>query len=633
MIALKLIIGVGICLALFAIPVFTQSSTKPKVSIDKSAGKTNLVAKAEAERIRRARHEQARSLLLTLGNDARRFSNQTLRARTLARVADALWDVDDEQGRILFREAWKAAETADQDKQKRLNLRAEVLKLIATRDHLLAEELLKKLKADEDEREAKAESSSENNVPSRNKLWELPEALEKRLTLAEDLLNAGDIERALQFADPVLGNVTISTVDFLALLRGKNPAAADQRYAAMLANTSGNALADANMISVLSSYIFTPQTYFIFNDIGTYDVMTVTSPFSAASVSPQLRLSFFQTASSVLLRPQSSSEQGQNTDEAVIKYMVLKQLIPLFERYAPRELTDGVRGQLEILSPLINDSVRKSENEWRQQGISPEKQFSASQEQHLMEQIERAKTSDERDDLYFKLALLTLKKDDLKARDIVGKIEESEFRKRAQGWVDTNLAISAIRKKKIEMALELSRNGDLTHIQRVWLLTQAAKLLAKTDRDKASLLINDATAEARRIEAGTLDKPRGLLAVANALLMIEPSRKWEATFDAIKAANSTKDFTGSGGGLVLQFSSRVLISRGMEAVPDFDIEGIFGKLAKDDFDEAVQLAVNFQGEASRTNAIIAVTRSVLSEKNVSVPKPKDVTLKSNKSVL
>ncbi len=68
------------------------------------------------------------------------------------------------------------------------------------------------------------------------------------------------------------------------------------------------------------------------------------------------------------------------------------------------------------------------------------------------------------------------------------------------------------------------------------------------------------------------------------------------------------------------FKSR--ISRGMEDVPNFDIEGIFGKLANDDYDQAVQLAVSFQGEASRANAIIAVVRSVLNEKSVSVKQSK-----------
>ena len=56
----------------------------------------------------------------------------------------------------------------------------------------------------------------------------------------------------------------------------------------------------------------------------------------------------------------------------------------------------------------------------------------------------------------------------------------------------------------------------------------------------------------------------------------------------------------------------------MEANPDFDIQGVFGKLANDDFDRVVELARGFQGEAPRANAI---ARAVLNEKSAPVPMP------------
>jgi hypothetical protein len=613
---LTIIVGVG--LLLLAHPASAQSpAVKPKAALNNAADRDKAGATAEADRIRKERQSQARSLLFSLGSDARSFRDQTLRARSLAKIADALWSVDAEQGHTFFREAWEAAETADRESQERLNLRGEVLKLAAKRDRLLAEEFLRKQKADQ--QETKAE-------PSENNLWG-PEASEKRLGLAKELLSTGDIKRALQFADPVLGTATISTLEFLTQLREKDPAAADQRYAAMLANTGGNMLADANTISLLSSYIFTPHTYVYFDTEGGPSYSMMRSSFPPASVAPQLRLAFFQTASGVLLRPQPPAEQDHSTTGIAGKYMVLKRLMPLFEQDAPKEITAAMRGQFESLNTLVSDGVRQSENEWVQKGISPEKQLLADQENSLLDQIERAKTSDERDDLYFKLALLALSKDDLKARDYVSKIDESGFRKQAQSWVDWGLAVRAIEKKKIEAALELARSVELTHIQRVWILTQAAKLLAKTEHDKALSLLDDATSEARHIEGVDLDRPRGLLAIANALKLIEPSRVWEAVLDAVKAANSTEGFTGEDGVLTLHVNSKSQIMNRTDGVPDFDIEGIFGKLANSDYDRAVQLARGFQGEAPRTNATIAIARAVLNEKSAPVPTPQPATKK------
>lgn len=139
--------------------------------------------------------------------------------------------------------------------------------------------------------------------------------------------------------------------------------------------------------------------------------------------------------------------------------------------------------------------------------------------------------------------------------------------------------------------------------------------MAKTDRDKALSLLDDATTEARRIEGSDLDRPRALLSIANALILIEPSRAWDAVFDAVKAANATEGFTGEDGVLRMRINSKSRISSKTESVADFDVGGIFGMLANNDDDRAIQLARGFQGEAPRANATIAIAKAMLDEKN------------------
>jgi hypothetical protein len=217
------------------------------------------------------------------------------------------------------------------------------------------------------------------------------------------------------------------------------------------------------------------------------------------------------------------------------------------------------------------------------------------------------------------LAQMLMGKDDLRARDFVGKIDESEFRKSAQAYIDVSLATHSIRRKKIDLALELVQKGELTHIQRVWLLTQLAKLMVKTDRDRALALLEDAVSETRRIEPLDPDRPRALLAVANALRLVEPARAFDSVFEAVKAANSAEGFTGEDGNLNIVFQTKSFSSASDNPEPDFDIKGVFGLLGKDDYDRAVELARGFQGEAPRAAATIAIARAVLEEKT---PTPK-----------
>jgi hypothetical protein len=633
----ELSVTVALSLLLLSPRAFPQQpSVKPKATPKNVSSREKSEAKLEAERLRKERQAQARSLLVSLASDARSFRDQVVRARSLARIADALWDIDAEQSRTLFRKAWEAAETANRESRERFNvrdglvtikpedvnaatisslvstpdIRKEVLRLVAQRDRALSEEFLEKLK------ETQPETKSDN---ANRSLWSLPDALEQRLRLAETLLRDGNTERALQLADPVLGQVTISTVSFLTLLREKDSAAADSRYGAMLAGTSNSMIADANTVSVLSSYLFTPNAYVVFTPEGGASSTGMPS-MVPVNVSPQLRQAFFQTASAVLLRPQPPPDQDQGTAGISGTYLVVKRLLPLFEQYAPADFTASMRSQFEALKSLVNDDVRRSETDSLQKEITQE-EGAADREESLLDEVERAKTSDDRDQLYYRLALLALKKGDLKARDYVDKIEESDFRKQARAWVDWELATGAIAKKKTDLALEINRTGELTHIQRVWILTQAAKLLAKTDRTKASSLVDAATAEARRIDGGDLDRPRALFAVANALRIVEPARVSEAIFEAVKAANSTDGFTGEGGMVTQTMSAKGMINVNPQKVPEFDIAEIFGALASDDYDRAVELARGFQGEAPRANATIAIARSVLNLKDALAPVP------------
>ncbi len=278
---------------LLSLIVFAGSAPAQIAPQRQQVSASDAARKAEADRVAKQRRAQARSLLLSLASDARSFHDQTVRARTLARIADALWDTDVQRARELFRKAWEAAGNADQEtvrkreediqRQKSLtgggyaipsypNVRGDLLRLAARRDRELAEEFLQSLKADQ-----QLDVNRED----------------QRLTLARDLLGTGDSERALQIAGSELSTINVLTVDFLSWLREKNAAAADERFATMIDTAARNVLSDANTVSLLSSYLFTPHAYVTFNGGGmSYSMMGSGPP--PANVPPALRLRFFR---------------------------------------------------------------------------------------------------------------------------------------------------------------------------------------------------------------------------------------------------------------------------------------------------------------------------------------------------
>jgi hypothetical protein len=606
-----------------------QPATQPNET--KTVPAKNLVSKAkpaadpEAERILRERRAQAQSLLISLAADAGSYNDQKLRARTQARIADVLWDADHERARTLFRKAWDAAEIVDQEGLRQMqedirqqqaktgnsavqgppNVRGEVLRLAARRDRALGEEFLTKLKVE------KAREATEATDKAKANPFDTPEGLSQRLSLARQLL-ATDVERALQFADPALGIITREGIDFLSYLREKDAAAADRRYVAMLANAANNLQSDANTVSLLSSYLFTPHVFVTFNGGGA-STMQTSRDGEPVVVTPELRTAFFRMAAGILLRPQAPPEQDQTSAGLQGKYLMIKRLLPLFEQYAPKDMTDAMRAQMDALGTAVPEDLRQRDDDTVREGIRPQ-QTNEDREKALLDQIDHAKTSEERDGLYLQLANMFAQNGDLRARDYVDKIEDSEMRKQVRAFIDATMTIRALDKKDVDGVLELVRTGELTHMQKAWALAAAGKLLAKPDHEKSLVVIDEAATEARRIDGSDPDRPRALMAVANALLVSERGKSWDATYDAIKAANSAEGFTGEDGALRIRLQTKSMTSMRMSSAQDFDVSGIFGELAKEDYNRTVELARGFEREAPRASAVIAIARAVLEEK-------------------
>lgn len=613
--------AVALLVLTFVTVVFGQAKDpKQPVATKNPPAKTAAITDAAAA-VLRERRDRARSLLIALSSDARTFNDQTLRARSLARIADALWRVDPEQGRLMFRKAWEAAEVADQESDRKLqdeirqqqarignkgyaislppNVRREVLGLAARHDKALGEEFLEKFKAQ------RAESGTNPNP--------LSNALSQRLSVAMELMRTGDVERALEFAEPTLTIVDRETLNFLTYLRERNAVAADARYRAMLTSAATNPQSDANTVSLLSSYIFTPHLYVTFSGSGT-STSQMNSEIKPADVTPDLRNAFFQSAASILLRPLPQPGQPDTSSSGLDgKFLVIKRLMPLFEQYASAEMVESLRAHLNALNSLVTENTRRRDDEWINKGVKPDKP-EVDREQALLDRIDRARNSTERDSLYIQLAGMAASQADMKAREYASKVEDTEIRKQVVAFFDASLAMNSVQKKLTDQALELVAKGELTHLMKAWVLTECVKLIAKTDHTRATDLVEEAAAEAHRIDVSDVNSPKALIAVAYAFKVIDAKRVWDATFDAVKAANSAEGFSGEDGEFVLKFQSKNSSSVQNNDVPEFDLEGIFRDLADQDYDRAVELARGFQGEGPRAVATIAIARAVLEPK-------------------
>ncbi len=569
------------------------------------------------------RRSVALSLLQSLAIEARSYRDEPLRARVQARVADALWDQDQETARSLFRRAWDVAEAVETDTpntgssgpgrlaanrpaRPRTNLRREIVQLAARRDHALGEEFLAKLTAKE------AAGRTNDRTSDRPELSTAEIA--ERLRLANGFLESDNVERALQFADPALLRANTGTITFLVELRAKNANAADQRFAALLALAAADPTSDANTVSLLTSYAFTPSIYLVVSPTG-FPSSNSFLPRPAPDLAPALRNSFFRVAANILLRPFAQIDQSSAGRAGT--YFIATRLLPLFQQFAP-ELAPSISAQLAALGPEAARATanagdrsinRGMSNDGRQDGIDDE----------LKDRLDRAKGSDERDRAYAFAAIRAAEDGDARARDFVDKIEDLDTRNGLRTYVDYFFIRSLLTKKRVDEALLLIRKTDLPHTLRAHFITQAAAIVSDKDRMRAMGLLDEALTEARRIDAGTPERAFCLVALLAQFSKLDKARAWELMSETVKAANAVADFTGEDGRTSQTLEGKFSIRMGTELATATDLPNIFVSLAEDNFYQAVDAGKTFSGDAPRALVTIAVARAVLESKPAKLP--------------
>ena len=565
------------------------------------------------------------SLVTTLADDARSFKDMTRRARVQARAADVLWDTDPERARELFRRAWEAAETVDQEADKKRaeemkrmetarepavvrggpSLRSEVLRLAAKRDRQLGEEFLKAL--DEVAEKTRSEAAADQRRNSGG-----PLGASQRLQLARRLVQDGEVERALEFATPALDAVNIDTIFFLSALREKNAQLADAAYTSLLARAARDPNSDANTVSGLSSYLFTPFLYITFLRNGGANQNQSSDATPAPAVDAALRNNFFKVAFQILMQPLPAVDQDRTSSGATGKYLLIKRVLPLFEQYAP-DMAPGLRTQMTALASSVPPAFQQGENRAVSRGILPDSE-EGDPYQRMQERLDHATRSEDRDAIYADYAVALIEDGDPRGRELIDKIENTELRKSVKAYTDFALTDAAIRKKDAAEAVRLVKNGDLTSIQKVWALTAAAKLLVATERSRALDILEQALVEARRIDGSDPDRAKALTGVAVGFGELDLVRAWEILGEVVKAANGAEGFTGEDSRISSRLQTKFMVVMNGASAVDFDLLALFRHLARADLLRAIQVAKTFTGEAPRAVATLAIARSVLEKR-------------------
>jgi hypothetical protein len=131
----------------------------------------------------------------------------------------------------------------------------------------------------------------------------------------------------------------------------------------------------------------------------------------------------------------------------------------------------------------------------------------------------------------------------------------------------------------------------------------------RSDRTWALELLEEALAEARRIDDDDANRALLITGLATQFLAADIIRSWEVAAEAVKAANAAEGFSGEAEGL-----SIVLVTSSGLKMMDLDTSDLnLSVLTKQDPTRASDLAKSFKYEAPRAIATLAVASAVMTK--------------------
>jgi len=541
--------------------------------------------------------------LRALVETVRRFRSSEAQARVQAKLADALWAVDEPLARQLFEEAFTATSRIEDDpkegshavREQRYRLRQEIVRRAARHDPALARQLLARL-------------SEERDLV--DPLRPVSERARHRLVSALDLLRENPEQAIRMVSESLDEGISDVTLAFLGELRKRDVQQADRLFERALRSAVRRAPPNLNELLLLGSYLFTEGMRISFSTIAGRPAMNVTPGLFAREVgSPRLIRLYLDVVFNVIALAAFAPAHPLTPYESGLIAAAIRQLLPFYERYEP-ERALFLLGVLSQLAPRLPEPIRVQE----ETPLSESEQLTAA-----LERARKETHPERRDRQYLQIAyaLYTQEKYEA-AREVAEKIGDPEARRKTISILET-----ALWRDRIARGIEPPdvRSLRLDLVQESLLIVEwAMALLQKTRTDEAKLLLHGQIA---RVLAERREREFQWLALAGLLGAMRRADAEEALSllaGLVRALDRLPRTPLPEAPRIEDEQTHVLypISIGAYRIPfliplreEFRLEKVVEELARANFETTLGWMHQIQTEDVRASLIIAACRAVL----------------------
>jgi hypothetical protein len=472
-----------------------------------SAQKTGTKSSASNENSKTIQgHLLARivDVLSSTADEAKKWDDKGIAARTQAQIADLLWDADREPAINYLKAAWTTATSVKEPKRDRSEvvnpslrnaIRRDVLLVARKRAPQLASQWLEEIVEESKSIEKKDRGTFDDRSARSSVLLQMAyELVANNPRVAADLL-----------VESLSDGISFNFQSTLIRLQQKDLALAETVFRAALVRLRAVGMSDPNEIFILYSYLYTPGRVL---GAGTSDSRQQAqlaiggpqvTPVSRAN--PALAREFLGIASDLLVSaplPESNAQIAARMHVSAIAMLLREVTDQLPDKAA---LLRARAHQLDAEAQFSTASIPRAPDLPESRPGESQESFAERRVDLLEETAAKGRDGLTRDIGYAKAAVATTVERYQRGLDLAGKIDDKTLRNGVRSWLIYRAVLHLIDAGAIDDAARLNSKNDNAVQRAACLVIGAQRLLKVKDTVRATEWLREAGAIVKRSES------------------------------------------------------------------------------------------------------------------------------------
>jgi len=444
-------------------------------------------------------------VLNSTAEEAKKWDDKGVAARTQAQIADLVWDANQENGNNYLKAAWTAATKVEEPKRDRSSFVNPSLRNAVRRDVLLvARKRAPELAAIWLEEMIEESNSAEKN--ERGTFDDRSARSAVLLQMANQVVAENPQAAAELLIDSLRDGVSFNFQTTLIRIQQKDSALAETVFRAALARLRAAGMSDPNELLTLYAYLYTPGRVIGANTSDNRNQVQlavggtrVSNP--AGRQNPGMAREFLELASDLLLTaPLADGNNAQTAARSLVS--VIEMLL--------REVTQQLPEKAALLrarAQQLGSEARFSNGPIQRRSDIPEVRPGESKESFaerrvdlLEETASKARDPLTRDIGYATAAVATAVQRYERGIDLAGKVDDKNLREGVRSWLLYRAVLHFISSGNLDEAHRLNLKNDDAAQRAVSFVVGAQRLINDKDTESASEWLREAGALVRKGE-------------------------------------------------------------------------------------------------------------------------------------